>query len=117
KAEALADRRRSEDLEAALQRERRDAIRADYREILRFIAHTRLFVSEMKARLSNLSWVIEHKNSDAREVEDIEPRAEMLRRRFLDELPDVQALAEAWGSDKLINAFDAIDDFGPKIAA
>jgi lysyl-tRNA synthetase class I len=54
---------------------------------------------------------------DRREVEDLEARAEILRRRFLDELPDVQSLVGAWAPNNLISIFDEIDDFGPKIAA
>src|SRR5205823_2542169 len=86
RAGTLEQSRRAQDREAALRRERRDAIRADYREILRFIAHTRLFVSEMKVRIEKLRWVADHYSSDRREVEDLEVRAEMLRRRFLDDL-------------------------------
>ena len=40
-----------------------------------------------------------------------------MRRRFLDELPDVQSLVGAWAPANLIEIFDEIDDFGPKIAA
>jgi hypothetical protein len=109
--------RRAEDRRDALERERREAIRSDYREILRFVARTRLFVLEMRARLAELEDWSAHASSDAREVEDLEARAEMLRRRFLDELPDVQSLVGAWAPDNLIAIFDEIDDFGPKIKA
>src|SRR5260370_35739716 len=95
RAGTLEQSRRAEDREAALQQERRDAIRADYREILRFIAHTRLFVSEMKVRIEKLRSVTDHYSSDAREVEELEVRAERLRARLLDDLPEWQALVEA----------------------
>lgn len=109
--------RRAEDRSDALARERREAIRSDYREILRFIARTRLFVLEMRARLAGLQDYSAHASSDAREVEDLEARAEILRRRFLDELPDVQSLIGAWAPQTLITLFDQIDDFGPRISA
>jgi hypothetical protein len=113
-AEAI---RRAEDRRDALERERREAIRSDYREILRFVARTRLFVSEMRERLTELERWSAHTSSDAREVEDLEARAEILRRRFLDELPEVQSLVGAWAPANLIAIFDEIDDFGPKISA
>jgi hypothetical protein len=113
-AEAI---RRAEDRRDELERERREAIRSDYREILRFVARTRLFVLEMRARLAELKDWSAHASSDAREVEDLEARAEILRRRFLDELPDVQSLVGAWAPASLIAIFDEIDDFGPKIPA
>lgn len=109
--------RRAEDRRAAVERERREAFRSDYREVLRFVARTRLFVAEMRARLKNLEWVTAHYSSDAREVEDLEARAEMLRRRFLDDLPDIQALVGVWGSNDLVALFDDIDDFGTRIVA
>jgi hypothetical protein len=109
-----ASRRRP--LRYACQRAR-EAIRSDYREILRFIERTRLFVLEMRARLAGLEDYSAHASSDAREVEDLEARAEILRRRFLDELPDVQSLIGAWAPETLITLFDQIDDFRPKIAA
>jgi hypothetical protein len=40
-----------------------------------------------------------------------------LRRRFPDELPDVQSLVGAWAPDNLIAVYDEIDEFGPKIAS
>lgn len=109
--------RRTEDRRDALERERREAIRSDYREILRLVARTRLFVLEMRARLGELEYWSAHLSSDRREVEDLEARAEILRRRFLDELPDVQSLVGAWAPNNLIAIFDEIDDFGPKILA
>lgn len=108
---------RAEDRRAAVERERREALRSDYREVLRFVARTRLVVAEMRARLKNLEWITDHYSSDAREVEDLEARAEMLRRRFLDDLPDIQALVGVWGSDDLVALFDEIDDFGTRIVA
>jgi hypothetical protein len=71
----------------------------------------------MRDRLAELEDWSSHVSSDAREVEDLEARAEILRRRFLDELPDMQALVGAWAPDSVIAVFDEIDDFGPKIAA
>jgi hypothetical protein len=71
----------------------------------------------MRSRLAELEYWSAHLSTDAREVEDLEARAQVLRRRFLDELPDVQSLVGAWGPVKLIAFFDEIDDFGPKIAA
>lgn len=106
---------RAEDRRAAVERERREALRSDYREVLRFVARARLFVAEMRARLKNLDHITD--SSNVREVEDLEARAEMLRRRFLDDLPDVQALVGVWGSDDLMALFDEIDDFGTRIVA
>jgi hypothetical protein len=117
RARQVEAQRRQEDRRDALQRERREAIRSDYREILRFVARTRLFVLEMRARLAELEEWSAHASSDDREVEDLEARGEMLRRRFLDELPDVQSLVGAWAPDELISTFDEIDDFGPRVAA
>jgi predicted RNase H-like nuclease (RuvC/YqgF family) len=109
--------RRAEDRRDALERERREAVRSDYREILRYIARTRLFVSEMRSRLAELEYWSAHLSSDAREVEDLEARAQVLRRNFFEELPDLQSLAGAWGPLNLIAILDEIDDFGPKIVA
>jgi hypothetical protein len=109
--------RRAEDRRDGLERERREAIRNDYREILRFVARTRLFALEMRARLGELEYWSAHLSTDKREVEDLEARAEILRRRFLDELPDVQSLVGAWAPNNLIAIFDEVDDFGPKITA
>jgi hypothetical protein len=67
--------------------------------------------------LAELEYWSAHLSSDAREVEDLEARALILRRRFLDELPDVQSLVGAWGPVNLIAVFDEIDDYGPKIGA
>jgi hypothetical protein len=117
RSEALEATRREQDRRDALHRERREAIRADYLEVLQFVAATRLFVSEMRSRVQNLEWVTEHYSSDAREVEDLEARAAMLRRRFLDELPHVQALVGVWGSAPLIRVFDEMAEFGPRISA
>jgi hypothetical protein len=88
---------RVEDRRDAIDRERREAIRSDYREVLRFVARARLFVLEMRNRLNELEYWSAHLNTDEREVEDLEARAQILRRRFLDELPDVQSLVGAWG--------------------
>jgi hypothetical protein len=109
--------RRAEDRRAALEKERRDAIRNDYREVLRFVARTRLFVLEMRNRLAELEYWSARLSTDEREVEDLEARTQILRRRFLDELPDVQSLVGAWGPVKLISIFDEIDDFGPKASS
>lgn len=109
--------RRAQDRKDLIARERRDAVRADYREVLRFLSRTRLFVLEMRSRLAELEEWSSHVSSDAREVEDLEARAEILRRRFLDELPDMQTLVEAWAPEELVAIFDEIDDFGPKVAA
>jgi hypothetical protein len=117
RAQQIDATRRAEERLDALARERREAIRSDYREILRFISRTRLFVLEMRARLAGLEDWSARASSDKREVEDLEARADILRRRFLDELPDVQSLVGAWGADNLIAAFDELDDYGPKIAA
>src|SRR5688500_12488085 len=87
-------------------REHRDASRADYREGLRFVALSRVFVAEMRRRLEELpSWTATL-SSDAREVEDLEARAEHFRRRMLSELPDIQALVGVWGPERLIELFD-----------
>ena len=117
RAQRIDATRRAEERLDALARERREAIRSDYREILRFISRTRLFVLEMRARLAELEDWSAHASTDAREVEDLEARAEVLRRRFLDELPDVQSLVGAWAPDNLIAIFDEIGAFGPNVAA
>lgn len=67
--------RRAEDRQDALERERREAIRSDYRGILRFISRTRIFVLEMRARLTKLEDWSAHASSDAREVEDLAYKA------------------------------------------
>ncbi|MCM4078236.1 hypothetical protein [Paractinoplanes hotanensis] len=117
RAQTVEAKRRADDRLDALARERREAIRNDYREILRFVARTRLFVLEMRARLAALEDWSAHASTDAREVEDLEARAGILRRRFLDELPDIQSLVGAWAPDNLIAIFDEIGSLGPKIAA
>jgi len=71
----------------------------------------------MRNRLAELEYWSAYLSTDEREVEDLEARAQILRRRFLDELPDVQSLVGAWGPVKLISIFDEIDDFGPKTSA
>lgn len=109
--------RRAEDRRDALERERREAIRSDYREVLRFVSRTRLFVLDVRARLAELEDWSAQASSNAREVDDLEARVEILRRRFLDELPDVQSLVGAWAPDNLVAIFDEIDDYGPKIAS
>ena len=101
----------------ALEKERREAVRSDYREILRFISRTRIFVLEMRRRLAELEYWTQHKSSDAREVEDLEARAEMLRRSFLDELPDMQCLVGAWAPDNFVAIFDKIADSGHEVAS
>lgn len=98
-------------------RERRDAIRSDYREVLRFVALTRMFVTEMHRRLEELPGWTATLSSDAREVEDLQARAELFRRRMLTELPDMQALVGVWGPQPLIELFDDLAGFGPKVAA
>ena len=59
-------------------------------EILRFVARMRLFVLEMRRRLAELEDWSARLSTDAREVEDLEARAQILRNRFLKKLPDVQ---------------------------
>jgi hypothetical protein len=117
RAQEIDATRRAEDRLDALARERREAIRSDYREILRFISRTRSFVLEMRVRLEALEDWSAHVSTDSREVEDLEVRAEILRRRFLDELPDVRSLVGAWAPDSLIAIFDEVDALGPEIAA
>ena len=92
--------RRAEDRQDALERERREAIRSDYRGILRFISRTRIFVLEMRARLTKLEDWPAHASSDAREVEDLAYKAWSAR-----------GLRTTWSQ-----SFDEIADFGPKIA-
>ena len=67
--------RRAEDRQAAIDRERREADQTDYREILRFIASTRLFVHEIRQRLGELEAWSAEASSDTREVEDLEARS------------------------------------------
>lgn len=53
----------------------------------------------------------------ARSAGRLDTRAQILRRRFLDELPGIQSLVGAWTQDNLIAIFDEIDDYSPKISA
>ena len=65
-----------------------DSRQSALREILRFVAQTRLFVLEIRRRLAELEDWSARLSTDAREVEDLEARAQILRHRFLKELPD-----------------------------
>lgn len=109
--------RREQDRQDTLDRERREAIRTDYREVLRFVTRTRLFVMVLRDRLAGLEPYSASASDDSREVEDIEARSEMLLRRFLEELPDVQSLVGVWAPESLLEIFDEIYDAGPKIRA
>jgi hypothetical protein len=86
-------------------------------EVLRFLARTRLFVLEMRRRLAELEDWSARLSTDAREVEDLEARAQILRHRFLKELPDMQTSVGMWAPANVIAIFDEIYDFGPKVAS
>jgi hypothetical protein len=90
------------------EKERRGVVREDYQKILRFVADTRVFVVELRRRFVDLEEWSAHASSDAREVEDLEARLEMLRRRCIDELPDVQALVGVSAPDDVVTVFDEI---------
>lgn len=115
RAQQIEDRRRAEDRRDALERERREAVRTDYRDALRFVARTRRFVIEIRKRLDELAYWSAHKDNDAREVEDLEARATILRDSFRTDLRDVQAIIGAWGSDDLVGVFDAMDEYDTKV--
>lgn len=117
RAQEVEDRRRAEDRRDALQQQRREAVRADYRDALRFVARTRRFVIELRRRLDELAHWTANKSDVDREVEDLEARAAMLRDSFRTDLRDVQAIVGAWGNDDLIGAFDAMDDYDTKVPA
>jgi hypothetical protein len=117
RAQEIEDTRRAEDRRDALERERREAVRSDYRDALRFVARTRRFVIEMRKRLDELAYWTSHKSSDATEVEDLEARAAILRDSFRTDLRDVQAIVGAWSSDDLVGVFDAMDDYDIKVPA
>jgi hypothetical protein len=86
-------------------------------EVLRFVARTRLFVLEMRRRLAELEDWSARLSTDAREVEDLEARAQILRNRFLKELPDVQTSVGMWAPANVIAIFDEIYALGPKAAS
>lgn len=117
RAQEVEDKRRAEDRRDAQERERREAVRSDYRDALRFVARTRRFVTEMHKRLDELAYWTAHKTDVDREVEDLEARAAMLRESFRTDLRDVQAIVGAWGNDDLVGVFDAMDDYGSRVAA
>lgn len=106
--------RREQDRQDALARERREALRNDYREIIRFVTRTRLFVMVLRDRLAGLEAYSASASDDSREVEDLEARSEMLRLRLLEELPDVQSLVGVWAPRSLLEIFDRIYAAGPK---
>lgn len=91
-----------------LRKERRETVRENYQDILRFIAEIRTFLLEMRSRLVELEEWSAHASSDAREVEDLEARAQMLRERCIKELPTVQALVSASAPDDVVVVFDEI---------
>jgi hypothetical protein len=86
-------------------------------EILRFVAQTRLFVLEMRRRLAELEDWSARLSTDAREVEDLEARAQILRSRFLKELPDVQTSVGMLAPANVIAMFDEIYESGPRAAS
>ena len=114
RAQQIEDRRRAEDRRDALERERREAVRTDYRDALRFVARTRRFVIEIRKRLDELAYWSDHKDNDAREVEDWRPGNDF-RDSFRTDLRDVQAIIGAWGSDDLVGVFDAMDESNTKV--
>ena len=113
-AEAM---RRHQDREDALAREAREALRGDYREVLRFLTRTRLFVMTLRRHLTGLEEWAASASDDSREVEDLEARSKILRLRLLEELPDVQSLVGVWAPASLLETFDEIYEFAPKISA
>ncbi|QNJ91356.1 hypothetical protein HZU40_24590 [Mycolicibacterium fluoranthenivorans] len=101
----------------ALRKERREIVRAHYQEILQFVAEIRTFVLEMRSRLVELEEWSARASSDAREVEDLEARAHMLRTRCIKELPAVQALASTSAPDDVVVVFDEIARIWPEVVA
>jgi hypothetical protein len=101
----------------AREKERRKVVREDYQKILRFVADTRIFVLELRRRFVEIEDWSAHADSDAREVEDLEARAQMLRRRCIDELPDVQALVGVSAPDDVVTVFDEIARIWPEVVA
>jgi hypothetical protein len=86
-------------------------------EVLRFVAQTRLFVSEMRRRLAELEDWSARLSTDVREVEDLEARVQILRNRFLKEFPNVQTSVGIWTPANVIAMFDEINDFWPGAAS
>ncbi len=84
---------------------------------MQFVAEIRTFVLEMRSRLVELEEWSAHASSDAREVEDLEARADMLRARCIKELPAVQALASTSAPDDVVVVFDVIARIWPVIVA
>jgi len=113
-AEAEAVRRMHE-RQDLLDRERREAVRTDYREVLRFVTRTRLFVMVLRDRVAGLETRSNSGADDSRDVEDIEARSEILRTRLLEELPDVQSLVGVWAPSSLLELFDQIPNLGPEV--
>lgn len=109
--------RRSQDRQDALDREVREAMRSDYREILRFVTRTRLFVMALRDRLAEFEAWSASASDDSREVEDLEARSEMLRVQLLEGLPDVHSLVGVWAPGSLLEIFDQIYNSGPNIKA
>ncbi len=107
--------RRTQDRKDALSRETREAVRSDYREILRFVTRTRLFVMVLRDRVSGFEAWSASVSDDSREVEDLEARSEILRIRLLEELPDAQSLVGVWAPGSLLQVFDQIYNSGPDI--
>jgi hypothetical protein len=93
-----------------------DSRQSALREILRFVAQTRLFVLEIRRRLAELEDWSARLSTDAREVEDLEARAQILRHRFLKELPNVQTSVGIWAPANVVAIFDEVYDLGPKVA-
>jgi hypothetical protein len=99
----------------ALEKEQREVVREDCQKVLRFVADTRIFVLELRRRFVDIEDWSAHASSDAREVEDLEARAQMLRHRCIDELPDVQALVGVSAPDDVVTVFDEIARVWPRV--
>lgn len=71
----------------------------------------------MLSRLAELEEWSAYASSDAREVEDLEARADILRTRCIKELPAVQALASTSAPEDVVVVFDEITRTWPEVVA
>jgi hypothetical protein len=71
----------------------------------------------MRSRLVALEEWSAKASSDAREVEDLEARAQRLRTRCIEELPTVQALASVSAPDDVVGVIDEVARAWPEVVA
>lgn len=71
KTARLESGRRTQERSDALARERREAVRADYRDVLRFVSSTRLFALELRKCFAEIEDWTQSGATDDREVSDL----------------------------------------------